>query len=578
MARRGARPALRLFAALAAMTISLVAIVAQLVRLQIVDAAGLETLGTKQRVRTVDLPARRGTIYDRNMVPLAISIPARAIYANPRDVVDPESSADKLSAVLGIERGLLRDRLTRQGQFVYLARRVEVPLADRVKALNLPGIGLLPESKRVYPQGSLAAQLIGFVGTDGNGLAGLEAGEERVLAGVAGREMTEVDPGGHPIPNGLRSVRKPKAGNDIVLTIDRTLQFAVEEALDRALIRTGARRASAIVIDPKTGEILAMANRPALDPALFSSAPSDAIRNRVVQDAYEPGSVNKLITAAAALEAKLITPSDVMSVPDHTKVAGKTFRDFDYHPTGRWTYAEVLARSSNIGTIKVAERVGRNRLYGMLRKFGLGERTGVRFPGESRGILTPMQKWSGTDMATIPTGQGIAVTPLQMAGVYATIANDGLALQPKLVSRVIEAGSQKTRADERVAPKRVVSAFTAAQLRAMLLGVVETGTGRPARIPGYLVGGKTGTARIPYVNARGYSSEVMTTFIGMVPVEAPRLVAAVVMDSPAAHVAAATAAPAWKNIVEFALGHLRIPPSYSVDAIADPERRRSRTP
>jgi cell division protein FtsI (penicillin-binding protein 3) len=445
-----------------------------------------------------------------------------------------------------------------------------------VKALNLPGVGFLPESKRVYPQGSLAAQLIGFVGTDGTGLAGIEAGQERVLAGVAGREMTEVDPGGHPIPHGLRSVRRPRAGNDVVLSIDRTLQFAVEDALDRALIRTGARRGSAVIIDPKTGEILAMANRPALDPELFASAPQDAIRNRVVQDAYEPGSVNKLITAAAALDDKIATPSDVFSVPDHISLAGKTFRDFAPHPTGRWSYAEILARSSNIGTIKVAERVGRNRLYAMLRKFGLGERTGVEFPGESTGILTPVKKWSGTDMATIPTGQGIAVTPLQMAGVYATIANDGLALQPKLVMRVIE--GEKPRREERAAPKRVISSFTAAQLRGMLLGVVETGTGKPARIPGYLIGGKTGTARIPYVNARGYSSEVMTTFIGLVPVEAPRLVAAVVMDSPDAHVAAATAAPAWKSIVEFALSYLRIPPSYAVDAIADPERRRSRTP
>lgn len=575
MARRGARPALRLFAALAAMSVGLLAVVAQLIRLQIVDAAGLETLGTQQRVRTVDLPAKRGTIYDRNMVPLAISVPARAIYANPHDVVDAESTADKLSAVLGIERGLLRDRLTRRGSFVYVARRVEVPLAERVRVLNLPGVGFLPETKRVYPQGSLAAQVIGFVGTDGTGLAGIEAGEDALLSGTAGREITEVDPSGHPIPHGLRSVKRPKAGGDIVLTIDRTLQFAAEDVLDRALARTGAKRGSAIVVDPKTGEVLAMANRPALDPELFASAQRDSIRNRVVQDAYEPGSVNKLITAASALEHRLVSPSDVFRVPDHIKVAGSTFRDYAPHPTGRWTYAEILARSSNVGTIEVAAEVGKSRLYAMLRKFGLGERTGVEYPGESAGILTPPERWSGTDMATIPVGQGIAVTPLQMAGVYATIANDGLALRPRLVKRVIEGG--KPRTEERSPARRVLSAFTAAQLRAMLLGVVETGTGKPARIPGYLIGGKTGTARIPLANARGYSNQVMTTFVGMVPVEAPRLVAAVVMDSPDAHVAAATAAPAWKSVIEFALGYLRIPPSYAVTA-DETSRRRARAP
>jgi cell division protein FtsI (penicillin-binding protein 3) len=572
VARRGARPTLRLFAALAAMAVALSAVVAQLIRLQIVDASTLQSLGSKQRVRTVTLPARRGTIYDRNMVPLAISVPARAIFANPHDVIDPQGTAEKLSTALGIDVGLLRTRLTRDSSFVYLARRVELPLAHRVEALDLPGIGWLPESKRVYPQGSLAAQIIGFVGTDGNGLAGLEAGEEKLLAGTPGREVTEVDPSGTPIPHGRSSRTDPKPGGDIVLTIDRTLQYAAEGALDRALTKTGAHRGSAVIVDPRTGEILAMANRPALDPELFSSAAPESVRNRIVQDVYEPGSVNKLITAAAALENGVVQPNDVFTVPDRIPMAGKMFHDFAPHQTERWNYADILAHSSNVGTIEVALKVGPRRLYDMLRRFGLGSYTGVRFPGESAGLLDPPEKWSATSMATIPVGQGIAVTPLQMAAVYGAIANDGTWIQPTLIRRTSEHG--KPKAAVRPQTRRVIGSYTAAQLRAMLLGVVETGTGKPARIPGYLVGGKTGTARIPLTNARGYSNQVMTTFIGMVPVENPRLIAAVVMDSPALHFASATAAPAWKQIVEFGLGYLRIPPSYVMDAAETPNNRR----
>ena len=576
MARRGSRPALRLIVALAAMALGLLAVVAQLIRLQIVDAATLENLGAKQRVRTVILPARRGTIYDRNMVPLAISVPARAIYADPHDVVDAQTTAEKLSVLLGIDVGLLRTRLTAAGSFVYLARSVEMPVADRIAALNLAGIGELPESKRVYPQGSVAAQVVGFVGTDGTGLDGIEAAYNSVLAGTPGKEVTEVDPNGTPIPHGQSTVIPPKDGEDIVLTIDRNVQFAAEDALDRALASTGAHRGSAVIMDPKTGQVLAMANRPALDPELFTSADPDAVRNRVVQDVYEPGSVNKLITAAAAIENGIVQPSDTFSVPDSYVMAGQTFHDFDYHPVERWTYSEILAQSSNIGTIMVAQKVGAQRLYDYLRKFGLGSLTGVGFPGESAGILDPPSKWSATSMATIPVGQGIAVTPLQMASVYATIANDGVWSRPILVEKVAPNGAQGSTAKAQT--HRVITSYTAAELRAMLLGVVETGTGKPARISGYLVGGKTGTARIPLPNARGYSNQVMTTFIGMVPVEAPRLVAAVVMDSPDVHFAATTAAPTWKQIVEFTLGYLRIPPSYTVDPAEPPADRRTVLP
>ena len=560
MARRGARPALRLFAILAGMTFALTAIFGRLVQLQVVKAAAYQDLGDKQRVRRVELPAKRGTIYDRNGVPLAMSVDARAIYANPRFISDPGVTANTIAPLLGLEPALIKERLGRDSPFVYVARKVDVAVADRVMALRLPGLGALDEMKRVYPAGTLASQLIGVVGTDNVGLSGLEASWDELLRGVPGEQILEQDPHGRPIPNGRSSRRDPVRGQDMVLTIDRDIQFATEQALERALIKTGANHGTAVVLEPHTGEVLAMANAPALDPAAFSTAAPALMRNRAVQDAYEPGSVNKVVTAATAIEKGIADPADVLRIPNTLRVADKTFRDFQSHGTWKITYAEALARSSNIGTIEVAQRVGKSRLYQMLRRFGLGQRTGVGLPGESQGLLLPAKDWYTTSIATIPIGQGIAVTPLQMARVYATLANEGVSLQPRVVRATIDQGGRK---DDRPLgqARRVVSAGTAAQVRAMLVGVVEEGTGRSARVPGYLIGGKTGTARKPLVGGRGYSSDVMTTFVGMVPADAPRFVAAVVLDAPATHMSSVTAAPAFREIVEFVLHRMNVAPA-----------------
>jgi cell division protein FtsI (penicillin-binding protein 3) len=552
------------------MTIALAAIAGRLVHLQVVKAPMFESLGAKQRVRRVELPAKRGTIFDRNGVPLAMSVDARAIYANPAFITDPKDTAARIGPILGIEPALIEERLTRSAPFVYVARKVDVAIADRVMALRLPGLGAIEEMKRVYPAGPLAAQVIGVVGTDNVGLAGLESAWDRTLRGVPGEEILEQDPRGRPIPNGQSRTRPPVPGQDLVLTIDRDIQFAVEQALSTALARTGANHGSALVLDPHTGDILAMANWPQLDPTAFSRAQPDLLRNRAVQDAYEPGSVNKVVTAAAALESHVATPSDILRIPNSYTISDKTFHDFQSHDTWRITYGEALARSSNIGTIEVAQRVGKARLYQMLRRFGLGQKTGVGFPAESPGILLPMREWYSTSMGTIPIGQGIAVTPLQIARVYATIANDGVSVRPQLVRSVIARDGD---IDERgsAAPRRVISSGTAAQVRAMLVGVVEDGTGRTARIPGYLIGGKTGTARKPLPNARGYSKDVVTTFVGMVPADAPRFVVAVVLDAPQTHMSSVTAAPVFKEIVHFVLARLKVAPS-----VTPPESRPAR--
>jgi cell division protein FtsI (penicillin-binding protein 3) len=558
------------------MTLSLVAVFGRLVQLQVVKASTFTDLGAKQRIRRIELPAKRGTIFDRNGVPLAMSIDARALYANPHAIADAGAVAKTIAAILGIEPAVVQERLTRDAPFVYVARKLDVAVADRVMALHLPGLGTLEETKRVYPSGVLASQVIGVVGTDNVGLSGLEAGWDKVLRGVPGEEVLEQDPRGRPIPNGVSRTRPPVRGQDLVLSIDRDIQFAAEQALARAIQKTGSTNGTALVLDPATGDILAMANWPALDPVSFSSASPDLLRNRAVQDAYEPGSVNKVITAAAAIEEGIADPAEILSIPNSLRVANKSFHDFESHSTWHITYAEALARSSNIGTIEVAQRVGKSRLYRMLRRFGLGQKTGVGFPGESTGLLLDLPDWYSTSIGTIPIGQGIAVTPLQISRVYATIANDGVSLQPRLV-RSIAPG---TRSDTKTTPdaQRVISSATAAQLRAMLVGVVEEGTGRNARVPGYLIGGKTGTARKPLLGARGYSRDVVTTFVGMVPANAPRFVTAVVLDGPATHMSAVTAAPAFKDIVEFVLRRLNIPPSISLPEAPTPTTRRTVRP
>ncbi len=542
------------------MTLSLVAVAGRLVHLQVVKAEAFEDLGSRQRVRRVELPAKRGTILDRNGVPLAMSIDAAAIYANPQFVTDPAGTADAIGPLLGIEPALIRERLQRPAPFVYLARKVDIEAAGRVLALKLPGIGSLDEIKRVYPAGPLAAQVVGLVGTDNVGLGGLESGWEQLLAGVPGEEILEQDPRGRPIAGGQSKIRRPERGQDLILTIDRDIQFAAEQALARALKETGAHHGTAIVMEPHTGDVLAMANWPPLDPSSFSGAKPEAMRNRAVQDAYEPGSVNKVVTAAAALEAKLADPAEKLRIPDSYRIADKTFRDFQSHPVWRISYAEALARSSNVGTIEVAQRVGKQRLYTMLRRFGLGVKTGIGFPAESAGILLDVDDWYSTSIGTIPIGQGIAVTPLQVSQVYATIANDGVLVPPRLVRATLD---REGTAIERAARehRRVISPFTAAQIRAMLVGVVEEGTGRPARIPGYLIGGKTGTARKPLPDERGYSKDVVTTFVGMVPADSPRFLVTVVLDTPDVHTSAATAAPVFAEIARFVIARLKVPPT-----------------
>ena len=550
-------PGVRVVALFGLMALALGAVATRLVLLQVRDAATYEALAAEQRVRRIALPAERGTIYDRSMHELALSLPAKAVYADPALVSDPLATADKLAEALGLQPAHLREALTATSRFEYLARAVDLSVANRVRSLNLPGIGFIDEPKRTYPGGSLAAQVLGFVGVDGAGLAGLELQWNDVLAGRPGRMLVEQDPDGQSIPQGRLEIEQPRRGRDLVLTIDKDVQYFAERALARTVQRNGALGGTVIVMEPSTGDLLAMATNPGFDPNAFEEAQASATRNRGVTDVYEPGSVNKVITASAALEEGVIGIRERLWVPPRYQVGDAMFGEAHPRPTMAMTLTDVIAESSNVGTIMTAERLGSERLDAYLRDFGFGLETGIRFPGESNGILMPEEEWWTTSMGTIPLGQGIAVTPLQMASVYATVANDGVRVAPRLLRGTIENGEVREREPE--VHERVVSTRTARLVTRMLADAVSSGTGTEAQLPGYWVAGKTGTARKPLEGALGYSDEYVASFIGFAPAGDPAVVVAAIIDEPDTVYGGVAAAPLFREVTGFALAHQRVP-------------------
>lgn len=558
--RPGARTSLRLVSLFAGLIVGLGVIAGRLVWVQAIASGKFDAMAAAQRERRIILPPQRGSLFDRQGAELAISMDVQTIFANPRFVSDPAATASALAPVLNIPAAELLGKLSARKGFVYLARQIDPEVAEHVRALALPGISLVAESKRFYPAGQLASHVLGFVGLDNNGLSGMEARYEKVLSGRPGELFMERDPQGRAIPAGSFRLSPPTAGEDLILTIDREIQFAAETALGRAVVTFTAEGGSIVVLRPSTGEILALANSPTFDPNNFSSASGASRRNRAISDVYEPGSTSKIVTAAAALESNTVKPTDILSVPDTITVAGKTFHDHHPHGVQQITFADVIAESSNVGTLKVAQKLGKQRLYEYLQKFGYGQPTGVDFPGEATGLLPKLDHWWATSMGTIPIGQGVAVTPLQLATVYAAVANGGVAVTPKLVLATVDAGGNR-RPAARAAEHRVIKAETARSLAQILLGVTEKkiGTGKLARVPGYQVAGKTGSADRVMPDGRGYQGFV-TSFFGFAPAGDPQLVVGVVLDNPSVHFGATTAAPAFKEVMQFALRHLGIGP------------------
>lgn len=543
----------RLGAAVAFVMLSFLLLSGKAFYLQVVQAAELRAAADQQHVREAKLPAGRGIIYDRDGAELAVSKPMASVVANPLLVVDPEKTAKSLATELSIPEAQLLAGLTKDGGYSVLAHTVEPSVAARALSLGLHGVEVRPTDKRVYPKGVLAPQLLGCVGANGKGLAGLELEYQAVLAGQPGERDYIGDLSGRSLE--ILSDDESTDGHSIVLTIDEDIQWQAEQVLSDVLAEFGAKKATAIVLDPRTGEVLAMANAPLFDANQFGNTDGLLQRNNATFEQYEPGSTFKVVTVAAALERGLVTPETHLKVEPSIRVWDRVVADShaeDLPAIRDLSVTEILAQSSNVGTIKLGKKVGKLLLVDMIRRFGFTQKTGIDFPGEAAGSMPPADKWSGSTIANVPIGQGISASSLQMAAAYAAIANDGVYVQPYLVQNE----------HVKTPSHRVISSVVAAQLREMLKVTVSDGTGGAARVQGYVVAGKTGTAEKPKEKGRGYDTDrIVASFVGMVPADSPRLVILVSVDEPATqHFGAVVAAPAFARIADFALKHLEIAP------------------
>lgn len=522
--------------------------------IQAVQGNAYAAMAVRQHREQVTVPAARGTIFDRNGEPLAIGERAITVYANPKQVLRPRELTLAAVEELGADPAELYPQLVdRSRGFVYVARKADPEAARRLEQLGFAGLGFYPEERRSYPQRSVAAQVLGFAGLDNQGLEGLERSLEKILAGKPGSQTIVKDPIGRALD--VVATKPETPGRNVRLTIDHQIQANTEAVLRDTVARFGARSATAIVMDPRTGAVLAMAVAPTFDANRFGRTRADRRRNRAVTDTYEPGSTFKLVTVAAALHEGAVSPSTSFKLPPTLKVADRVIREAHTRGTARLSVREIVEYSSNIGTVTIAQHLGEGRLASWIDRFGFGKPTGIDFPGESAGFALPLDQWSGSTIGTVPIGHGIAVTPIQMARAYAAIANGGVLVQPHLVERVDGRPVEGRRG------KRIVSRTVSKQMLSMLRGVVVEGTGTQAAIPGYTVAGKTGTAAKIDASGRYSRSRYVASFVGLVPATKPRLVIMVMVDEPRGSIyGGVVAAPAFKQIARFNLQHLEVPP------------------
>ncbi|MEO8291751.1 MAG: penicillin-binding protein 2 [Actinomycetota bacterium] len=552
-------PVGRLLVLLVVMMLGLTGVMARLSVLQLREGGSYEERGYFQRLHTFTLPAQRGSILDASRQPLALSVEARDVYADPRFVQDIEAAAAAIAPVLGLRIAQVRRSLSAGGSFSYVARQVDLSTAQRLEALKLPGIGFLPVPKRSYPDGPLAAQVLGYVGTDGDGLAGLEYQYQAMLQGTPGQLRQEMSPSGQPIASGVDELSAPVPGDDLVTTLDRQFQYQVQAALAAAVKANHAKGGTVIVMDPHTGDVYAMASYPAFDANAFAQADEEIRRNTALVDAFEPGSVNKIITAAAAIQQHAVALDRRFEVPDQMLVSGFTIHDSHPHPVEKMTLGDIIAESSNIGAAKVAQQVGAPTMSSYLARFGFGRTTGTGFPGETPGVVPPLADWSDATLATIAYGQGLAVSPMQMASVYATIANHGVWVQPRLAAGQIDGDGVFHPAD--AAPtRRVISSATADTVTRMLASVVQDGTGTLAQIPGYQVAGKTGTALKVDPGTGRYGRKYVASFIGFLPASDPQVVIAAIIDEPTTIYGGIASAPLFQQLARYSIQRLGITP------------------
>jgi len=548
-------------------------VAARLAHLQIYRHAELSAMAERQYSRTVVLRPQRGPIIDRHGQPLAASTPAESLFVQPRHVGDPARVAARLAPLLGMPEAELRATLTSPRPFTWLRRRLPPALADQVRALREPGLGLVPEPLRLYPNRELGAHVLGFEGVDG-GLEGIERAFDDTLAGTPGKAVVGRDALGRDVVT-EHVLQPPVPGHGVMLTLDANVQYVAEREVDAAWRRTRAKAAMAVVLEPRTGDVLAIAIRPTFNPNTFLDVPSrDVWRNRAITDPFEPGSTFKAILAAAALEERVVRPDALLYAENGSiTIARTTIRDWKKY--GWLTFAEVLQNSSNVGSIKVGLALGAERYYRYMTAFGFGAPTNVGLPGESRGVLREPERWSGLSLPTMSIGQEVSVTALQMVAAFGAIANGGTLMQPRLVRALFDAQGRETRRFDPVAVRQVISPETARTLTLLLTRVVDEGTGRKASIPGYPVAGKTGTAQKLDPSTKRYSrAPGVLSFVGFAPADAPRFAMIVLLDEPKTERwGSEAAAPMFAAIGREILRYMEVPPADAppVQIVSAPE-------
>jgi len=529
-------------------------LVVQLYHLQIIDYGDLLARAQRQQQHMIEIAPKRGEISDRQMNPLAMSLAVDSIFAVPSEIPDPKMVADLLAPVLGLDGHDLLGRLTNSHSFCWVKRKVTVEEASRIRDLNLKGIHFQQESKRFYPKGDLASHVVGYVGLDDKGLAGLEYGMDDTIRGRPGHVLLATD----ARRKSFQSTEwTGTPGKSLVLTLDEKIQYITEKALAEAVEKWHASGGVAIVQNPNTGEILAMASHPTYDPNDFAKSPPEALQNRALSWVYEPGSTFKLVTVAAALEEKLTNVDEVIDCQEGSIVlAGHVIHD--HKPFGSLSVRDVVVKSSDVGAIKLGLRLGEQRLYKYIRTFGFGEKTEVELPGEERGLLKLPSRWSGISIGEISMGQEVGVTPIQLLTAYSAVANGGVLFEPRMIHDLFL--GQTHDALPPVPGHRVISERTASLMKQVLAAVVERGTGQPAQLSGYSSAGKTGTAQKIDPSGAYSKSHYVASFVGFAPIAKPAVTILVVIDSPVGAIyGTEVAAPVFKSIAEQTLGYMNVP-------------------
>jgi cell division protein FtsI (penicillin-binding protein 3) len=530
----------------------------RLVWLQVVEYGEYTQRAARQQQRSIDVSPVRGSIYERNGSELAMTVNVDSVFAVPSEVADIHATSLVLAHALKSDAGEIEDRMHGSRAFAWAARKVDSAASARVRALNLKGVYFQKESKRFYPKRELAAQVLGYVGLDDEGLGGVEREFDSKLTGKPGKMLISLDNKRRWFG---RVEKKPEPGENIVLTLDQNIQYIAERELEKAVVETHAEAGTIVVENPHTGEVLALANRPDFNPNTFNTANPRSFKNRAVSDIYEPGSTFKIVTLAAALEERLTRPDEVIDCQmGSIELNGRTIHD--HKPYGALTVAQVLANSSDVGAIKLALRLGEERFDRYIRAFGFGSQTGIELPGETRGLTKPASRWSKVSIGAISMGQEIGVSPLQLISMAATIANDGVFVPPRII-----AGTTPPRSTPQLiayhppAGRRVISTLTAAEMKHMLEGVVLHGTGTRAILDGYSSAGKTGTAqKIDAATGRYSRSHYIASFTGFAPVNNPAVSVLVILDSPVGqHEGGLVAAPVFSRVMQQVLGYLNVP-------------------